>query len=112
MAKRSEYLTIDGYDFKVTHKAMQSYYGHGYNYRLLSDCYARPSIAKQRIFEHWCNFFYEHFNAYGGMYCGIISYNCMMFTFGAQALIDYNGETVDAEFYITKTRQEVTIYDL
>lgn len=107
MAKRAEYLDFHGETFKV-HHALQSD-ARVRCRQLLEDCYQRPSIYKVGIFNGWAHFFEETCEHVYDL--GVDSYNCMMFTFGCDADIEYNGNFVQATFYITKTRQEVTIYD-
>lgn len=75
--------------------------------RTLTDCYAKPSVWKQSIYEEWVNWLIElndnstdmHFNP-----MTVISYNTMMFTLGCDV---YNNENkLIGQIYITKTRQE------
>lgn len=112
MAKNIEYVTFGEHTFKVVaHKSRMSFYHSYNNYKTLDECYSRPSDAKRGIYRAWKDYFIDTFGAIG-THCGVLGYNCMMFTFGCSTLIHYNHELVDAEFYITKTRQEITIYDL
>ena len=75
--------------------------------RFLSDCYAKPSLVKQAIFDSWCDWVNEvNYNddKYILTHLTIESFNCMMFTLSIDV---YNptGELV-GKIYITKTRQE------
>lgn len=68
------------------------------SFKALSLCYEKPSIAKQEIYGYWCDWAMENnFDE-----CGVVSYNSMMFTFGAVGR--YHGKL--CYVYITKTRQE------
>ena len=75
--------------------------------RLLSDCYEKPSLVKQAIFDRWLewvkqvnfdneNYIFKHLT--------IESYNCMIFTLSIDV---YNlTSQLVGKLYITKTRQE------
>lgn len=113
MAK--ETIVLKGETFTVTHKDFSDYELDKMRVRELSleSCYERPSKAKENIFDYWWRFFCpDTYSIVHTSRDGIQSYNCMMFTYGAVSTINYNGVQVMAIFYITKTRQEVTIYDL
>lgn len=110
--KQREYVTFGDATFEVVaHKDKMAFYHNVRQYRTLDECYSRCSDLKRGIYREWADYFLDTFGA-AGTHFGVISYNCMMFTFGAQTLVKYNGQLCDADFYITKTRQEVTIYDL
>lgn len=113
MAKRKEFLTIGDSTFKVTHAPVTVFKVRNC-FRELVNCYSRPSDAKKCIYGEWENFFRSE-NGDVLTYCygsGIISYNCMIFTYGADCDIIYNGEYHRASFYITPSYNYVTIYDL
>ena len=112
MAKKSEFVTFGKHTFKVVaHKDRMAFYHDVRQYRTLDECYDRPSDAKRSIYRAWKDYFIDTFGAIG-THSGVLGYNCMQFTFGCSTLVKYNGALCDAEFYITKTRQEVTLYDL
>lgn len=110
MAKQKERILLtesEGFTV-VAHKPEQEF--EQKIYARLFGCYQNPSQMKCNIYHYWAEIF-QRFT----MTCyssGVNSYNCMMFTFGADCLVMYHGRVVPARFYITKTRQEVTIYDL
>lgn len=113
MAKRKEWLVIGDETFTVSHASVNDFKVRNC-FRELYMCYDRPSDAKKYIYGEWEDFF-RTCNTDVLPYCygsGVISYNCMMFTYGADCDIIYEGEYRRASFYITKTRNEVTIYDL
>ena len=73
----------------------------------LSDCYAKPSLVKQAIFDSWCDWVKEvnhNGDNYILMHLTIESYNCMMFTLSID-VYNLTGQLV-GKIYITKTRQE------
>ena len=112
MAKRREFLTIGNHEFLVHHKSVNDFviYNH---LRDIYDCYVRPSNIKVSIYHDWEDFFRSE-NRDVITYCynsGVASYNCMMFTYGACCDIIYNDEFRRATFIITKTREEVFIFD-
>ena len=113
MAK--ETIVLKNETFVVTHKPFSDYESNSSRVRelTLDSCYERPSRAKENIFDYWFRFFCpDTYSIVHTSRDGIQSYNCMMFTYGAASVINYNGVQTMAIFYITKTRQEVTIYDL
>lgn len=75
--------------------------------RLLSDCYAKPSLIKQAIFDSWGDWIKEvniNDDKYILKHLTIESYNCMMFTLSIDV---YNLTShLVGKIYITKTRQE------
>lgn len=114
MANSKEFWTIGKETFRVFHAPVTEFMVRNH-YRHLDSCYDRASYAKHCIFNYWEDFFRSFENRNEIVYTynsGVSSYNCMMFTFGACCDIMHNGESRRAIFYITKTRQEVTIYDL
>lgn len=93
MAKRRERISINGMDFIIENVTVSESNRHGF--LTLDSCYERPSIYKQGIYEWLCNYF-------AGLGCildcGVESYNCMQFTFGAY--FTYEGQRYYA--HITK----------
>lgn len=119
MAKRKEFMVIDGITYRVYHDLYVNGKMCGAShYKHLDTCYARPSITKRAIFNEWEDFFrgIKHSKEYPSIsYCygsGVVSYNCNIFTYGADCdILMPDGWTRHASFYITPTRNEVTIYD-
>lgn len=75
--------------------------------RTLSDCYAKPSMVKQAIFDGWVAW-KEQVNKYNGKYIlkhlTVGSYNDMIFTLSIDV---YNiTQQFVGKIYISKTRQE------
>ena len=75
--------------------------------RLLSDCYAKPSLVKQVIFDSWVEWV-KQVNRGNEKYIlkhlTIESYNCMIFTLSIDV---YNlTSQLVGKLYITKTRHE------
>lgn len=75
--------------------------------RLLSDCYAKPSLVKQAIFDSWVEWV-KQVNRGNEKYIlkhlTIESYNCMIFTLSIDV---YNlTSQLVGKLYITKTRHE------
>ena len=71
-------------------------------------CYTRPSEIKKAIYRECITRTYEiekHFGVMCHNY-GVVSYNCMMFTYGA--IFKKNGENV-MYYHETKTRRELYI---
>lgn len=75
--------------------------------RLLSDCYAKPSLAKQAIFDSWVEWVKQvnlDNEKYILKHLTIGSYNCMIFTLSIDV---YNlTSQLVGKLYITKTRHE------
>lgn len=94
-------ITINGENFKVMKKTVKPLQFD--NFYELYSCYARPSDAKKGIYDYWNNFFTECGAGYSEH--GIVSSNCMMFTYGGYVVVD----DVEYYLYITKTRQEAYI---
>ena len=111
---KKEYMLIGGYNFQVFHKSLLDW--NIYNcYHDLYNCYQHPSIYKHNIYYFWSDFVCRISDDYPIKYVysyGVKTYNCMQFTFGADIDIYYNDWERKARIYITKTRQELTIYDL
>lgn len=115
MTKRIEYVTINGETFREFHFKKEDYNGSEH-YQHLLYCYDRPSKIKRNIYAYWENYFYGNRDIWEHIWStGVKSFNCMMFTFGASVELGkwYNpDEPIQAKIYITKTRQEIYIYDL
>lgn len=99
------YLQLNNEDFVIKEAKGELYPNK--QVRLLSDCYAKPSILKTSCFDGWVdwvkqvnldspNYILKHLT--------IESYNCMTFTLS----IDVYNPTgyLVGKLYITKTRQE------
>lgn len=75
--------------------------------RLLSDCYAKPSLVKQAIFDNWVEWVKQvniDNEKYILKHLTIESYNCMIFTLSIDV---YNlTSQLVGKLYITKTRHE------
>lgn len=75
--------------------------------RLLSDCYAKPSLVKQAIFDSWVEWV-KQVNLGNEKYIlkhlTIESYNCMIFTLSID-VYNFTSQLV-GKLYITKTRHE------
>lgn len=91
-----KYLEINGHGFEVK-KPINAI--PVISRRDLSDCYARPSVVKQAIYDNWSRWF---------VYCnstqfGVRSYNTNMFTI--EGIVEHEGTTYYV--YISKTREEI-----
>lgn len=75
--------------------------------RFLSDCYAKPSLAKQAIFDRWVEWVKQvnlDNEKYILKHLTIQGYNCMIFTLSIDV---YNlTSQLVGKLYITKTRHE------
>lgn len=75
--------------------------------RTLSECYVKPSLVKQAIFDNWCDWVKEvnlNNDKYILKHLTIESYNSMMFTLSIDV---YNlTSQLVGKIFITKTRQE------
>lgn len=74
----------------------------------INGCYARPSEIKKTIYRECVARTYEiekHFGVNCHEY-GVLSYNCMMFTYGA--IFEKDGEIV-MFYHETKTRRELYV---
>lgn len=74
------------------------------NLRSLSDCYAKPSNAKQEIYKGWLRWYLENDDNCILKHFTINSFNCMMFTLACD-VYDKTDKFI-GRIYITKTRQE------
>lgn len=102
------YLQLNNEDFVVKEVKGELYTNK--KVRLLSDCYAKPSIVKQAIFDSWIEWVKQvnlDSSNYILKHLTIETYNCMMFTLSIDV---YNlTDTFIGKLYITKTRQEFWI---
>lgn len=76
--------------------------------RRLDDCYSKPSIIKQHIYNDWLKWYkVTNMNEpfYNLRHFTINSYNSMMFTLAID-LYDRTTNNFIGKLYITKTRQE------
>lgn len=75
--------------------------------RLLSDCYAKPSLVKQAIFNAWVEWVKQvniDNEKYILKHLTVVGYNCMIFTLSIDV---YNlTSQLVGKLYISKTRQE------
>lgn len=82
---------------------------HPLEYRSLDDCYNKPSALKRDIYNDWCKwlveFAFDESSDYEYGILTVLSYNCMIFTLGAE-VYNKKGELI-GYLYITKTRQEL-----
>lgn len=99
------YLQLNNEDFVIKEAKVELHPNK--QVRLLSDCYAKPSIVKQAIFDSWIDWV-KQVNLDSPHYIlkhlTIESYNCMMFTLSID-VYNVTGYLV-GKLYITKTRQE------
>lgn len=72
--------------------------------RDLFECYKKPSIAKQSIYEDWLDWYMKEDSNFILKHFSVDSYNCQMFTLRCD-VYGMNNEFL-GHIYITKTRQE------
>lgn len=99
------YLQLNNEDFVI--KQAKGYLRPNEQVRLLSDCYAKPSLVKQAIYDSWCDWVKEvnlNDNEYTLKHLTIESYNCMIFTISIDVYNLY--AQLIGKIYITKTGQE------
>lgn len=75
--------------------------------RLLSDCYAKPSLVKQAIFDSWVEWVKQvnlDNEKYILKHLTVESYNCMIFSLSID-VYNFTSQLV-GKIYITKTRHE------
>lgn len=74
--------------------------------RTLSECYVKPSIVKQAIYDSWLDWVQQvNMNTdYILKHFTIESYNCMLFSLSIDVYIP--SDELIGKIYITKTRQE------
>lgn len=99
------YIQLNNEDFVI--KQAKGILHPNKQVRLLSDCYAKPSLAKQAIFDSWVEWV-KQVNIDNVKYIlkhlTIESYNCMIFTLSIDV---YNlASQLVGKLYITKTRRE------
>lgn len=70
---------------------------------LLNDCYERPSITKQRIWDYWRNWFICHC---GSVDFGVRSHSCNFFTI--EGVINLHG----VEYYLVITKGHNRAYEI
>lgn len=103
-----KYLQLNNENFVI--KEVKGELHSNEQVRLLSDCYAKPSVIKQAIFDSWVEWV-KQVNLDSPKYIlkhlTIESYNCMMFTLSID-VYNLTGYLV-GKIYITKTRQEFWI---
>lgn len=99
------YIQLNNEDFVI--KEAKGILHSNEQVRLLSDCYAKPSLVKQAIFDSWVEWVKQvnlDNEKYILKHLTIESYNCMMFTLSIDV---YNPTSrLVGKLYITKTRQE------
>ena len=93
MEKRKQYINIDGEYFTIENKTATRSNLYA---RTLYQCYDKPSFAKINIYDFWYDYFSK--NGAKDFNHGIVSYNCMQFTYGGY--IEYNNQLYYA--HITK----------
>lgn len=103
MKNQKEYQVFNGERFEIIHTGVEL---GSIPYRDIWDCYERPSRWKVEIFADWSKWAHD---TPGFGYPQISSYNCQMFTLVGWHY-DENYE-IDGHYYITKTRQELYLYD-
>ena len=79
-------MSINGVEFEVKKKGSISFYNECMC-RTLDDCYAKPSDIKKAIWKEWCEFFRPFYSNFA-IGCFVNSYNCMVYTIGAQIEVD------------------------
>lgn len=99
------YIQLNNEDFVI--KEAKGILHPNQQVRLLSDCYAKPSLVKQAIFDSWVEWVKQvnmNDEKYILKHLTINSYNSMVFTLS----IDVYNLTylLVGKIYITKTRQE------
>ena len=99
------YIQLNNEDFVI--KQAKGILQPNKQVRLLSDCYAKPSLVKQAIFNSWAEWVKQvNFDneKYILKHLTIESYNCMIFTLSIDV---YNlTRQLVGKLYITKTRHE------
>ena len=100
-----KYLQLNNEDFEIKQAKGKLYTNN--QVRLLSDCYAKPSIVKQAIYDSWVSWIKEvnlNDDRYILKHMTVESYNCMIFTLSID-VYNLTGQLV-GKIFITKTRQE------
>lgn len=100
-----KYLQLNNEDFVI--KKAKGELSPNIQVRLLSDCYAKPSIIKESIYNSWVEWT-NQVNLDSTKYIlkdlTIESYNCMIFTLSID-VYSLTSQLV-GKIFITKTRQE------
>lgn len=101
-----KYLQLNNEEFVI--KEAKGFLRPNKEVRLLSDCYVKPSLVKQAIYDSWRDWVEEvnlDENEYILKHLTIEGYNSMIFTLSIDV---YNLYTqLIGKIYITKTRQEI-----
>ena len=79
-------------------------------YSDIKSAYDRPSITKQQLWSEWVEWFTNNSTEFYD-YIGVSSRNGFMFTICGRITTKENRGTQSYCFYITKTRQEVWLFD-
>lgn len=99
------YIQLNNEDFAI--KQAKGILHPNKQVRLLTDCYAKPSLVKQAIFDSWVEWVKQvnlDNEKYILKHLTIESYNCMIFTLSIDV---YNlTSQLVGKLYITKTRHE------
>ena len=99
------YIQLNNEDFVI--KQAKGILQPNKQVRLLSDCYAKPSLVKQAIFDSWAEWVKQvnrDNEKYILKHLTVESYNCMIFTLSIDV---YNlTRQLVGKLYITKTRHE------
>ena len=100
-----KYLQLNNEEFVI--KKAKGELSPNKQVRLLSDCYAKPSIIKEAIYNSWVEWI-KQFNLDSPKYIlkhlTVESYNCMKFTLSID-VYSLTSQLV-GKIFITKTRQE------
>ena len=99
------YIQLNNEDFAI--KQAKGILYPNKQVRLLSDCYTKPSLVKQAIFNTWVEWVKQvnrDNEKYILKHLTVESYNCMVFTLSIDV---YNlTSQLVGKLYITKTRHE------
>lgn len=99
------YIKLNNEDFVI--KQAKGILHPNKQVRLLSDCYAKPSLIKQAIFDSWVEWAKQvnrDNEKYILKHLSIESYNFMIFTLSID-VYNFTSQLV-GKLYITKTRHE------
>lgn len=99
------YIQLNNEDFVI--KQAKGILHPNKQVRLLTDCYTKPSLVKQAIFDSWVEWVKQvniDNEKYILKHLTIESYNCMIFTLSID-VYNLTGQLV-GKLYITKTRHE------
>lgn len=99
------YIQLNNEDFVI--KQAKGILQPNEQVRLLSDCYAKPSLVKQAIFDSWVEWV-KQVNIDNEKYIlkrlTVVSYNCMIFTLSID-VYNLTSQFV-GKLYISKARHE------